>query len=153
MHNYSDMRNKQMVVNICRILPFFKISWTHACKITPFSWFCKFVPCIEKNTPFLSKICSSLVYILIGSRGAGLWWQQIININIKASINKTHSSSACLHICSNGLLLHRAIPGAKSCYGNCKISMVDNLTCAWLSTHVNMVLSITYQCGLSVMTF
>ena len=48
MHNNSNMRNKQMVINPYKILPFFKIWRTHACKLTHFSWFRKFTPLIEK---------------------------------------------------------------------------------------------------------
>ena len=54
MQNYSNMRNKHMVINICQILPFFKISRTHAWKMTPFSWFREFAPLIEKR-PFFRE--------------------------------------------------------------------------------------------------
>ena len=33
MHNNSNMRNKEMVINTCKILPFLKISRTHAYKM------------------------------------------------------------------------------------------------------------------------
>ena len=36
MHNKSNMRNKQMIINTCKILPFFKVSRTYACKMTLF---------------------------------------------------------------------------------------------------------------------
>ena len=55
MHNYSNMRNKQMVIDTCKVLPFFKISRTHACLMTPFSWFREFAPPIEKIPPFSRK--------------------------------------------------------------------------------------------------
>ena len=55
MHNYSHMRNKQMVIITCQILPFFEILRTHAYKMTPFSKFRKFAPPIEKNTPFFEN--------------------------------------------------------------------------------------------------
>ena len=47
MHNNSNMRNKQMEVNICKILPLFKISRTHAWK---WPLFLDFAPFIEKKT-------------------------------------------------------------------------------------------------------
>ena len=37
MHNNSNMRNKQMVINTCKNLTFFRISRTHAFKMTLFS--------------------------------------------------------------------------------------------------------------------
>ena len=39
IHNNSNTRNKQMEMNTCKILPFFKISRTHAWKMIHFSWF------------------------------------------------------------------------------------------------------------------
>ena len=43
-----------MIINTCQILPFFKISWTHACKMTHFSWFREFSPPIE-NIPLFRE--------------------------------------------------------------------------------------------------
>ena len=43
-----DQMKIQMEINTCKILPFFKISRTHAWKITLFSRFREFVPPIEK---------------------------------------------------------------------------------------------------------
>ena len=60
MHNNSNMRNKQMVINTCKVLPFSRIPWTHACKMTPFfDW---------KNTPFFAKMGTSVVYVLVRRR-------------------------------------------------------------------------------------
>ena len=69
MHNYSNMRNKQMVINTCKILPFLKISRTHACRITPFSWFREFAPPLKKYPLLFSKMGTSVVYVLVGSGG------------------------------------------------------------------------------------
>ena len=55
MYSYSNMRNKQMVINTCQILPLFKIPRTRACKMTPFSWFREFAPPIEKIPPFFRE--------------------------------------------------------------------------------------------------
>ena len=52
MYNNSNILNKQMEINTCKILSFFKISRTHAWKMTLFSWFREFGPPIEKNAPF-----------------------------------------------------------------------------------------------------
>ena len=43
------------MINTCKILPFFKISRTYACKMAPFSWFRKFAPPIEKIPLFSRK--------------------------------------------------------------------------------------------------
>ena len=64
MRNKSNMRNKQMVINTCKILTFFKISRTHGCKMTPFYWFR--APPMENNTPFFAKMGTSVVYVLVG---------------------------------------------------------------------------------------
>ena len=48
MHNNLNMRNKQMLINTCKILPFIKISRTYACKMTPFL-FSRIRAPIEKN--------------------------------------------------------------------------------------------------------
>ena len=78
MHNYSKMWNKQMVINTCQILPFFKISRTQVCKMTPFSWFHEFAPPIEK-IPFFAKMGRSVVYVLVGreSRTKPLWQKML----------------------------------------------------------------------------
>ena len=55
MHNNSNLWNKQMVINTCKILHFIKISRTHACKMTQFSWFREFAPPIKKYPPFSRK--------------------------------------------------------------------------------------------------
>ena len=73
MHNNSNMRNKQMVINPYKISPFFKISRTHACKLTHFSWFRKFTPLIEKY-PFFAQLGTSVVYVLVGSGRPGVKW-------------------------------------------------------------------------------
>ena len=52
MHNYSHMRNKQIVINQCKFVLFFKFSRTQACKMTPFSWFREFAPPIKKYPLF-----------------------------------------------------------------------------------------------------
>ena len=65
------MRNKQMVIKHMPNFTLFKISPTHACKMTPFSWFREFTPPIEKNTPFFTKMGTSVVNILVGSWGPG----------------------------------------------------------------------------------
>ena len=70
MHNYSNIRNKQMVINTCQISHFFNISRTHACKMTPFSWFHEFAPPIEKY-PFFRENEYERVYFLVGSWGRG----------------------------------------------------------------------------------
>ena len=74
MHNNSNMRKKQMVINAYKILPFFEILQTHVCKMIPFYWFREFAPPIEKNTPFFAKMGTSVVYVLVGSGGPG-WWE------------------------------------------------------------------------------
>ena len=56
MHKNSNMRNKQIVINACKILPSFKILRTHACKMTPFYWFREFAPPIEKIPPFRENV-------------------------------------------------------------------------------------------------
>ena len=71
MHNYSHMRNKQIVINQCKFVLFFKFSRTQACKMTPFSWFREFAPLIKKNTPFFAKMGTSVVCVLVGSGGWG----------------------------------------------------------------------------------
>ena len=72
MHNNSNMQNKHMEINTCKILPLFKISQTHAWKMTPFSWFREFAPPKGKNSPFLAKMGTSMVYVLVGSGGPAL---------------------------------------------------------------------------------
>ena len=65
MHCSSNMRNKQMEIKTCKILPFSKLSRTHAWKwliflisrIRVFHW---------KYTPLVAKMGSSAVYVLAG---------------------------------------------------------------------------------------
>ena len=67
MHNNANMLNKQMEINTCKFLHFtFLYSRTHARKMTPFSWFCEFVPPIDK-IQFFAKMWTSMVNALVGS--------------------------------------------------------------------------------------
>ena len=74
MHNNSKMRNKQIVLNACKILPFFKILRTHAFKMTPFYGFREFMLPIEKIPLFRENgfIPIFVVYVLVGSGEAGV---------------------------------------------------------------------------------
>ena len=70
MHNYSNMRNKQMVINTCQNLPFFKISQTHAClQNDPFFLISRICASQWKNTPFFAKMGTSVVYVWSGGCG------------------------------------------------------------------------------------
>ena len=66
--------------NYAKCLPLFKISLIYAWNITPFSWFREFAP-TWKITSFFAKVGASMVYIFIGSGGAGLtsWLQEKIS--------------------------------------------------------------------------
>ena len=65
MHNNSNMRNKQMEVNICKILPLFKISRTHAWK---WPLFLDFAPFIEKKKKKKKQVQGrDIVFFLIVS--------------------------------------------------------------------------------------
>ena len=90
MHNYSNMQNKQMVIYTCQILPFFIISLTHACKMTPFSWFREFAPSIEKIPPFSRKWVRAWSHIRFvrewGSRG---YWSFVRGIH-RSPVNSLH---------------------------------------------------------------
>ena len=55
LKDYSNTRNKQIVIYTCKILPFLQISQTQACKMIPFSWIREFAPPIEKMPPFSRK--------------------------------------------------------------------------------------------------
>ena len=57
------MRNKQMEINTCKFLLLFKISRTHARKITLLSGFREFEPPIEKLPLFSAKMGTSMVYV------------------------------------------------------------------------------------------
>ena len=57
-----------MVINTCQILPFFKISRTHACKMTHFLDFANSRLPLKK-CPFFTTMGTSVVYILVGSGG------------------------------------------------------------------------------------
>ena len=50
MHNYINLQSEQMIINTCKILPFFKISRSHVCKMTHF-----FAPPIEKKNPLFRE--------------------------------------------------------------------------------------------------
>ena len=70
MHNSSNMRNKQMAISTCQILPFFKIS------LVPAKWplFLDFANSglpLKKYPFFFAKMGTSVVYVLVGSRGGG----------------------------------------------------------------------------------
>ena len=71
MHNYSNMRNKQIGINTWKNLPFFKISRTHACKMTPFSLFREFAPPIQKIPPFPRKWVWAWYTLWSGGGGGG----------------------------------------------------------------------------------
>ena len=79
MHNYSKMRNKQIVINQCKISLFVKISRTEACKMTPCSWFREFAPPIKKIPP-LSRKWVRACYTFWSGVGVGVgvlafvWW-------------------------------------------------------------------------------
>ena len=55
MHNNSNMWNKRMVINTCIIVPFFKISRTHACKMTLFFLILRIRTSHWKNTPLFRE--------------------------------------------------------------------------------------------------
>ena len=73
MHNNSNMRKKQMVINAYKILPFFEILQTHVCKMIPFYWFREFAPPIEKIPPFSRKWVRAwyTFWSGVGGRGDG----------------------------------------------------------------------------------
>ena len=71
MHNNSNMRNKQMVINTCKILPSIKISRTHACKMTPFSRLREFAPPNEKIS--FSRKWVRAWYTFWSGVGVGEW--------------------------------------------------------------------------------
>ena len=69
MHNYANMRSKQIVINTCQILPFFTISM-------PAKWpiFLDFANSLLplKTTPFFAKFSTIVKYVLVGSVGFGV---------------------------------------------------------------------------------
>ena len=71
MHNNSNIRNKQMVINSCKIYPFSKFRGFMPAK-WPFFLVSWIRPSHWKNTPFFAKMGTSVVYVLVGSRGAGI---------------------------------------------------------------------------------
>ena len=80
MHNYLNMRNAQMIINTCKLLPFLKISRTHACKNGPFFLISRIRASHWKNSPFFAKMGTSAVYVLVGSGGDGerIEWLRLI---------------------------------------------------------------------------
>ena len=79
MHANSNMRNKQMVVNTYKVFPFFKISPTHACKMTPFFLISRIRASYWKNTPFFAKMGTSEAYVLVRSGGGAGYESQFIH--------------------------------------------------------------------------
>ena len=67
-------------------LPFFKISRTHACKITPFSWFREFAPPIAKIPHFLAKMGNSVVYVWSGVGGPGMVCMRLVQAYINSIV-------------------------------------------------------------------
>ena len=68
MHNNSNIRNKQMVTNTCKIYPFSKFRGLMPAK-WPFFLVSRIRASHWKNTPFFAKMGTSVVYVLVGSRG------------------------------------------------------------------------------------
>ena len=62
MHNNSNIRNKQMVTNTCKIHPFQNFAGS-CLQNDPFSWF---RASHWRNTPFFAKMGTSVVYVLVG---------------------------------------------------------------------------------------
>ena len=68
MHNNSNMRNKQMVINTCKIFSFFKISRTLVSKII-FSWFREFAPPIGGwNKANLRNLIAATVLVSLNAK-------------------------------------------------------------------------------------
>ena len=67
MHNYSNMQNKQMVINACQILPFFRNSPNSCLQNDPFFLISRIRASHWKNTPFFAKMDRSVVYVLVGT--------------------------------------------------------------------------------------
>ena len=70
MHNYSNMRTKQTVINTCQILPFFKFRGLISAN-NPFFLISRIRVSHWKNTPFFAKMGTGVVYVLVGSGGPG----------------------------------------------------------------------------------
>ena len=68
-------------------LPFFKISRTHACKMTLFLGFANSRLPLKKY-PFFAKMGTSVVYVLVGSRGPGrnYWYSNHLELIVAKNI-------------------------------------------------------------------
>ena len=81
MHNNSNIRNKQMVINTCKIYPFSKFRG-----LMPAKWPLFLVSRIRashwKNTPFFAKMGRSVVYVLLGSRRAGVCGSHVMYLPV-----------------------------------------------------------------------
>ena len=55
MYSYLNKQNKQMLINTCQILPFFKISQTHAWENDPFFLVSQIRASHWKNAPFFRE--------------------------------------------------------------------------------------------------
>ena len=88
MHNISNILNKQIVINICKIYPISKFRGLMPVKLPLFSWFRQFAPPIAKISPFLAKMGNSVVYVWSGVGGPGMvcmrLGQAYINSIVKA---------------------------------------------------------------------
>ena len=82
--NDSNMRNKQMEINTCKILPFFEISRPHAWKMTPLFLISRIRASHWKKYPFFAKrvrawcihfgrecVCVCLCVCVCGGGGGG----------------------------------------------------------------------------------